>query len=374
MKRLSSPCGRGFTLIELLVVIAIIGVLIALLLPAVQKVREAAARSQSTNNLKQLALAMHSYHDTHGELPHNGTWDYSAWLWGPWPPGSNQWTYSIPRPEVSPGCTWAYKVLPYLEQNNMYQHFDFTVPLKVFLDPMRIGNGLAKDVWSGMPDASILEAGPVTDYAANAMVIGSGDNTTGPIDNPDGNNQDWTKAVTYWHCFHRTLTGITDGTSNTILLGTKAMATNVYNQRGGGTYTLSNGTTRSTYDDPITRSGPDTFGTARGLCPDTTWYIAIPPPPPGAADVKHTIPGSKYFIQYDPDPNKDWGSWFKGTFAVVRDAPDLDVFNRWGSPYAAGALIAMADGSVRSLSYSTPSTVVLPLMTPTGGEVVSLEN
>ena len=63
----------GFTLIELLVVIAIIAILIALLVPAVQKVREAAARTQSTNNLKQLALAMHSFHDAKKRLPDNGT-------------------------------------------------------------------------------------------------------------------------------------------------------------------------------------------------------------------------------------------------------------------------------------------------------------
>ena len=105
---------RGFTLVELLVVIAIIGILIALLLPAVQAAREAARRMQCSNNLKQIGLAMHNYHTTHSALPFASGCCYSG---------------SYP----SPFATWAAMILPFLEQQPLYDTFDFRRPL---VDPV----------------------------------------------------------------------------------------------------------------------------------------------------------------------------------------------------------------------------------------------
>src|SRR5438270_413605 len=114
MPRLKNRSPAGFTLIELLVVIAIIGVLIALLLPAVQKVREAANRMQCTNNLKQLGLAMHSFENTRGGFPPCRVTGGTAFP-------------ELPTANPANQHSWAPFMLPYLEQQALYQQYNFKV-------------------------------------------------------------------------------------------------------------------------------------------------------------------------------------------------------------------------------------------------------
>jgi len=152
--------NRGFTLIELLVVIAIIAILIGLLLPAVQKVREAAARAQSQNNLKQITLALHNCNDTYGRLP-PADGDFPSNSSNLWPNG--QW-----QPAVQ--GTVQYFILPYIEQANFYNaindwswNAEGQPPIKTFIAP---GDGSITGqgtTWSNRG---------ATSYGANAFVFG----------------------------------------------------------------------------------------------------------------------------------------------------------------------------------------------------------
>jgi len=129
---------RGFTLVELLVVIAIIGILVALLLPAVQAAREAARRMSCTNNIKQLALACHNYHDTYKRFPLN----YASW--------------SSRDPNDGRAQSWLIAVLPFMEQQPLYDKIDFNYGVRN--DPRNGGQGAGTNgpsnewvAWQKMP-------------------------------------------------------------------------------------------------------------------------------------------------------------------------------------------------------------------------------
>jgi prepilin-type N-terminal cleavage/methylation domain-containing protein len=235
MVRSGSAAARrrwAFTLIELLVVIAIIGILIALLLPAVQKAREAANRTRCANNLKQLALAAHSYHDALGSLPSgNLDPDNPHRSGGPFNPGDPIYGSSLPWGHIS----WAALLLPFLEADNLYRTMDFTKPAYAANVPEEVNSGQgdtedrgpAVAEWEGTPNPNIFAAlnmpsvficpsvpvnvkfnnTPYKDYGMN----GGTNNTCCP--ERTQNNQD---GIGFLNS-HVRIAEITDGTSNTFL-------------------------------------------------------------------------------------------------------------------------------------------------------------
>jgi prepilin-type N-terminal cleavage/methylation domain-containing protein/prepilin-type processing-associated H-X9-DG protein len=217
-------CRRtAFTLIELLVVIAIIAVLIGLLLPAFQKVREAAARTQCTNNLKQMGLAIHNYHGVNSNLPPSRVGPQHA--------------------------TWFVVILPYMEQNNLYMQWNLAnnyyeqstevqnAFVKQYVCPTRRSSPMPSTEYEissiGVPDSQ-LHPGTQGDYACNG-----GQFYNSIVDNPqcrgamcsansqiNGSDQVTTSKS------QTALTDITDGTSQTFLVGEKHSVRSMWGESG----------------------------------------------------------------------------------------------------------------------------------------------
>jgi prepilin-type N-terminal cleavage/methylation domain-containing protein/prepilin-type processing-associated H-X9-DG protein len=240
----------GFTLIELLVVIAIIGVLIGLLLPAVQKVREAAARTQCANNLKQIGLALHNYESANGYLP-------TAYK-------------MLPAPDpAAPSGTGTYGpsvfvlILPYLEQDNVYRQIDITkaalnpvnmppnnpaylTPIKTFLCPSAPGNPLVD--YSAELANSFNNFGITVNYPPG-LIFGRSDYAPDAgmqADIPGININAGASIICQPPDGPVRITTISDGTSNTIMVIEDAGRPTWYGSKGVvamSTYTGAPGTT-----------------------------------------------------------------------------------------------------------------------------------
>jgi prepilin-type N-terminal cleavage/methylation domain-containing protein/prepilin-type processing-associated H-X9-DG protein len=256
----ASRATRGFTLVELLVVIAIIGVLVALLLPAVQAARESSRRTKCQNNLKQIGLAFQMHHDTHGHFP-TGGW---GWFWVGDPDGGFG--------ERQPGG-WVYNTLPYLEQQNLHQLGSGTTgaakiaantermqrPVQFFNCPSRRPPKMLSQITT-YHNASPVPMAAKTDYVVNAgnqnrhqcpANCVAGDSTPARGPEPSATNPPLMPILENGISYRASKTRIaqiTDGTTNTIAVGEKFLT--IYD----GTDTVDNENLYCGYVNDLYRS------------------------------------------------------------------------------------------------------------------------
>jgi prepilin-type N-terminal cleavage/methylation domain-containing protein len=356
MNTLPARSRRGFTLIELLVVIAIIAILIGLLLPAVQKVREAAARATCQNNVKQLALACHNYENANGALP----------------------PYSIAT--GSQFGSAHFLMLPYIEQDNLFRQANGisfnvrTAPVKTFVCPTD-------------PTAT---GGVFTSQAVNYPFNGTAPNRISVNGTPYGaatyaiNGQVITASMTAGHPTNgsRTLIGISDGTSNTILFaermafcaGPEFPSTTATRRLASGSVTWSiwarggKNTANSNWADgaPAAPLPPANYANS----PDayTWWDNAMFDHPYRVPSNLNAGPGPRT----DPNFRQNWDGGVVNPGGIQGSPrPHACDYRRLQAIHGNVMTAGLADGSVRSITSSIGALTLQRAATPVGGEVLA---
>jgi prepilin-type N-terminal cleavage/methylation domain-containing protein len=352
MRRDSLPRRLGFTLIELLVVIAIIAILIGLLLPAVQKVREAAARIQCQNHLKQIGLAVHNYHDTYSYLPTHGSGNGVRRINGA--PTSPTTVDPAATGTGATGYQTAgvfFQILPFMEQGSVYSGADVVVqstPIKAYFCPARRGPTTRLNA-GGQPIA-------LNDYAVPTYKTVSGQGGDGggcwnmwSDTGTNGDNNNW--PYYYASVFIRggrsqgntsragfppgNLTGIPDGTSNTIMLAEKFVDPTRYQPVQSNLDTVDPGNCGST------GCGFTDGGYWTGWANWSTCRCALQTPVRDAA--------------YGP-PNSQWAAGWQF----------------FGSAHPAGTNAVFTDGSVKHVAFGIPGAAWQLLVRKDDGLAVDL--
>jgi len=319
---------RGFTLIELLVVIAIIAILIGLLLPAVQKVREAAARSKCQNNLKQIGLALHNYHDTNGKLPPGCVNDVT-----PFGNGGNGW-----------GSSWKVYILAFIEQqaiatgwqynNNSGYVNSASVNLvnRITIPNYRCPSSPLPDFYiSSNNNGSIEMMSSYTGVCGSAADTGAVNTGHGYISNK-GCLFDQSAV---------TIVSITDGTSNTVMVAEQSdHLRDAANSPITGSYTA------------ITSQGPHgwTMGKASGPNVGGQYYN----------ERTFNCTTTRWSINQRGLGNNSGNGTHDNTGANIP----------WSSGHSGGAQALLGDGHVVFIRDSTPLVTLQWLSTKDGGETL----
>ncbi len=231
----------GFTLVELLVVIAIIGILVALLLPAIQAAREAARRSQCSNNLKQIGLALHNYHDTHQVMASGNLFTVKLTYGTDWCSSGTTGESRAP---------WTVLILPYLEQTSLYNEFDFG---KTFTSTSNVPGVAANNAQFTLPNKAYqcptdINSKPDNHNGCYFGVQGGG--PTPSCSTQGGVRVAFKNGVLFANSNTR-FADILDGTSNVFMIGETKYALTKGGRSDGITTSWASAGKRDTYGMPL---------------------------------------------------------------------------------------------------------------------------